>query len=113
MFPVPQRSRCSRPATMKRITFVLAIFNRDNLDQQAIYEEYLRHFDVIDAVMCLNGDCLAVCVSSVDAFDRPRSFVDFRCDKRRRTISVVDRHEDVEVLLDRVYDIAQQFDETL
>ncbi|ACH88576.1 hypothetical protein HaMNV_gp054 [Helicoverpa armigera multiple nucleopolyhedrovirus] len=112
MFPVPQRSPCSRSATMKLITFVLAIFNRDNLDQQAIYETYLRHFDVIDAVMCLNGDCLAVCVSAADSLDRPRSFVDFKCNKRH-IINIVDRHDNVEVLLDRVYNIAEQFDETL
>ncbi|WBB27283.1 hypothetical protein [Mythimna sequax nucleopolyhedrovirus] len=112
MFLVPQRSPCSWLATMKRITFVLAIFNHDNLDQQAIYEKYLRHFDVIDAVMCLNGDCLAVCVSSADALDRPRSFVNFKCDKQS-TIKVVDVHEDVSVLLDRVYNIVERFNETL
>lgn len=90
----------------------MAVSNRANLDQQAIYETYLRHFDVIDAVMCLNGDCLAVCVSAADSSDRPRSFVDFKCDKRH-IINIVDRHENVEVLLDRVYDIVAQFDETL
>jgi Protein of unknown function (DUF1623) len=90
----------------------MAISNRANLDQQIIYEKYLKYFDVIDAVMCLNGDCLAVCVSAVDAANRPRSFAEFKCDKPH-CINIIDIHDDAEVLLNRMYDIVAKFNESL
>ncbi|AUV65319.1 hypothetical protein [Alphabaculovirus myunipunctae] len=93
---------------MKLITFVMSITNRSNLEQDAIYETYLRHFDVIDAVMCLSGDCLAVCVSAADPSNRPRSFVEFQCQKRH-LLNIVDTHDDAQVLLDRMYDIVEEY----
>lgn len=90
----------------------MAIFNRSDLDQQQIYETYLKHFDVIDAIMCTNGDCLAVCVSAVDTMDRPVAFIEFRRPKRH-LLQIVDRHDDVDLLLERMYNIAEAFNNQL
>ncbi|AIE47833.1 ac117-like protein [Peridroma alphabaculovirus] len=95
---------------MKLIAFVMVVFNRTNMEQKQIYETYLQHFDVIDAAMCLNGDCLAVCVSAASDDDRPADFVDFKCSKKH-LLHIVDRDDDVELLLDRMYNIVEMFNE--
>ncbi|QAT90329.1 hypothetical protein KM622_gp043 [Spodoptera exempta nucleopolyhedrovirus] len=93
---------------MKLVTFVMAIDNNNCvLDQEQIYETYLKHFDVIDAIMCLNGDCLAVCVSAADSLNRPTALCDFKCDK----LQIVDQHHDVELLLERMYNIVELYNQ--
>lgn len=47
---------------MKLSAFVICVSNNFNYSQQDMYTLYLKHFDVHDAIMCANGDCLAVCV---------------------------------------------------
>ncbi|AYN44998.1 se38 [Alphabaculovirus alterspexiguae] len=91
---------------MKLVTFVMAINNNNCvLDQQQIYETYLKYFDVIDAIMCINGDCLAVCVSTVDSLNRPTALSKFKCNN----LQIVDQHHDVEMLLDRMYNIVELY----
>ncbi|QYC92773.1 AC117 [Trabala vishnou gigantina nucleopolyhedrovirus] len=51
---------------MKLTAFVLYITNPHNLKQEIVYNKYLRQFDVVDAVMCNNGECLATCVSQLN-----------------------------------------------
>ncbi|AIZ48606.1 asb048 [Agrotis segetum nucleopolyhedrovirus B] len=98
---------------MKLITFVMVIFNRAaDLSQQQIYETFLKHFDVIDAIMCNNGDCLAVCISAADTLDRPVAFAEFQCAKKH-LMQIVDRHENVEVLLERMYNIVEMYNDQL
>ncbi|AAZ38217.1 ORF-51 [Agrotis segetum nucleopolyhedrovirus A] len=97
---------------MKLITFVMAILNRADLDQQQIYEKYLKHFDVVDAIMCANGDCLAVCVSAADTLNEPLAYTKFKCVKKH-LLQIVDRHDDVELLLERMYNIVEMYNEQM
>ncbi|QEI03516.1 hypothetical protein [Spodoptera cosmioides nucleopolyhedrovirus] len=109
---------------MKLITFVMAVqnsfSNNGTLEQEYIYENVLKHFDVIDAIMCLNGDCLAVCRSAATSTDEPVAFLDFKNKNKNKNninnvnakhalLEIVDRDEDVEILLERMYNIVEMF----
>ncbi|AAF33577.1 ORF47 [Spodoptera exigua multiple nucleopolyhedrovirus] len=100
---------------MKLITFVMAVQNGSSVavcSQKFIYENVLKYFDVIDAIMCLNGDCLAVCRSVATSTDEPAAFLDFvKKNDAAKTpmLQIVDRHEHVELLLDRMYNIVEMF----
>ncbi|AXU41646.1 ORF47 [Spodoptera eridania nucleopolyhedrovirus] len=98
---------------MELITFVMAIQNYSGLEQNDIYENILKHFDVLDAIMCMNGDCLAVCRSASTANNEPAAFVDFvynNTNGGKNVLQIVDRHEDAELLLERMYNIVEMFD---
>ncbi|QNV47870.1 ac117-like protein [Alphabaculovirus altersperidaniae] len=95
---------------MKLITFVMAVQNRFGLKQRDIYENVLKYFDVIDAIMCLNGDCLAVCRSTATDTDEPAAFLDFiAANNTKDALQIVDRHDDVDLLLERMYNIVEMF----
>lgn len=100
---------------MKLIAFVLYITNVHKLPQDYIYKNYLKCFDVIDAVMCNNGECLAVCVSSIDrAFTGPKCFKAFLKNHRNNEacqISVLDiqDYKHLDLLQDYVYNIVEMY----
>ena len=98
---------------MKLATFVMVVKNRFGLSQGEVYETILKHFDVIDAIMCLDGDCLAVCRSAINCADEPTAVSDFNNLVSRDTILIVDRHDDVELLLERMYYMVDKYNEEL
>nr|QED40104.1 hypothetical protein [Spodoptera frugiperda multiple nucleopolyhedrovirus] len=97
---------------MKLVNFVISIHNHLNLDQKDVYYKILRHFDVVDAVMCINGDCLAVCKSAVTHENEPVDFLNFinhNDDNDEHDMKIVDQYEDVELLLDRIYNVVEMY----
>ncbi|AIU41342.1 ac117 [Sucra jujuba nucleopolyhedrovirus] len=101
---------------MKLVAFVLHVSNEKNHCQQYIYETYLKHFDVVDAVMCRNNECLAVCVSPRRPNCVPQSFYRFRkfiskekeddCDLR---IIDIDCYSNLESLVTTIHEIMLNF----
>ncbi|ACO53555.1 unknown [Euproctis pseudoconspersa nucleopolyhedrovirus] len=101
---------------MKLIAFVIHIANPDNLLQKTIYEKYLINFDVIDAVMCKNGECLAICLSSVvsGSSNIPKCYNNFVKKTRNDgvcSITIMDtaEYENLDVLQDLVFYICEKF----
>jgi Protein of unknown function (DUF1623) len=92
---------------MQLINFTVGIINEQRYTCKEIYLLYLRYFDVIDAVMCVNGDCLAVCRSSVDELGWPLCFKRFVTNNRNSIIRIIDQHHDIELLTNRMYEIVE------
>ncbi|QHB21773.1 ac117 [Artaxa digramma nucleopolyhedrovirus] len=100
---------------MKLVAFVLHITNPNKLLQQTIYEKYLVNFDVIDAVMCKNGECLATCVSSFDALSHtPKCYDNFIKSNDNDgacsvTIMDIDSYDNLEYMQNVVYIICENY----
>ena len=84
--------------------FVICVNNDCNMDQSEMYVMYLKFFNVIDAIMCGNGDCLAVCVGGEENF---KSQVNIS-----NNVQIVESapYEHLTQLLDKIYDVVELFD---
>ncbi|QWO71654.1 AC117-like protein [Orgyia pseudotsugata single capsid nuclopolyhedrovirus] len=100
---------------MNLVVFVVHISNPNQLLQSGIYEKYLVCFDVVDAIMCNSGECLAICLSVRNSTtDLPICFEQFVaspfndgvCELK---ILEIGRYENVESIQTNVYDTVEVY----
>ncbi|ABY65834.1 hypothetical protein [Orgyia leucostigma nucleopolyhedrovirus] len=101
---------------MNLIVFVVHISNPHQLSQRNIYEKYLIYFDVMDAIMCNNGECLAACIGVLntdttlpvcfESFEAS-TFNDGVCQLK---ILETDCYEQAETIQTKIYNIAESYD---
>ncbi|AKC91660.1 ac117 [Lambdina fiscellaria nucleopolyhedrovirus] len=98
---------------MNLTAFIVYFRNSENLSSQEMYSTRFVHFDVIDAMMCKNGQCLAVCVSAVDPLNNnPRCFNAYEAafENNNDVILIKKGYEDLDELWEMMHDLINEYD---
>jgi hypothetical protein len=85
---------------MRLTVNVLCISNPHRFSEEYIYEMYLKNYNVVEGIMCVNGDCLIVAILSDGQLADLANIVDITL------LTTADCTEDnIEFLCDKIYSI--------
>lgn len=99
---------------MKLTAFVIHVSNPFGVDQTILYYEVLQYFDIVDAVMSVNGDCLAICIGIYNYQTKlPKCYERYIAARphAKTILKIIEEmpYKNVELLQNKVYNIVEKY----